>query len=92
MVKPSPLCVLDELDAPLDDTNVGRFTDIVHEFTKFSQFLVITHNKRTVSAADAIFGATMQEKGVTRLFSMRFNREKDEAEPSSPGGGFTMAR
>ncbi|MFM2131044.1 MAG: chromosome segregation protein SMC [Opitutales bacterium] len=92
MVKPSPLCVLDELDAPLDDTNVGRFTDIVREFTKFSQFLVITHNKRTVSAADAIFGATMQEKGVTRLFSMRFNREKDEAEPSSPGGGFTMAR
>ncbi|MEY2820701.1 MAG: hypothetical protein RL105_273 [Verrucomicrobiota bacterium] len=92
MVKPSPLCVLDELDAPLDDTNVGRFTDIVREFTIFSQFLVITHNKRTVSAADAIFGATMQEKGVTRLFSMRFNREKDEAEPSSPGGGFTMAR
>ena len=92
MVKPSPLCVLDELDAPLDDTNVGRFTDIVREFTIFSQFLVITHNKRTVSAADAIFGATMQEKGVTLLFSMRFNREKDEAEPSSPGGGFTMAR
>lgn len=92
MVKPSPLCVLDELDAPLDDTNVGRFTDIVREFTRFSQFLVITHNKRTVSAADAIFGATMQEKGVTRLFSMRFNRERDEAEPSSPGGGFTMAR
>ena len=92
MVKPSPLCVLDELDAPLDDTNVGRFTDIVRQFTKYSQFLVITHNKRTVSAADAIFGATMQEKGVTRLFSMRFNRDKDEAEPSSPDGGFTMAR
>lgn len=92
MVKPSPLCVLDELDAPLDDANVGRFTDIIREFTRFSQFLVITHNKRTVSAADAIFGATMQEKGVTRLFSMRFNKEKDEAEPSQPGGGFTMAR
>ena len=92
MVKPSPLCVLDELDAPLDDTNVGRFTDIIREFTRFSQFLVITHNKRTVSAADAIFGATMQEKGVTRLFSMRFNKEKDEAEPTQPGSGFTMAR
>jgi chromosome segregation protein len=91
MVKPSPLCVLDELDAPLDDTNVGRFTDIIREFTRHSQFLVITHNKRTVSAADAIFGATMQEKGVTRLFSMRFNKERDEAEPTSPGG-FTMAR
>jgi chromosome segregation protein len=53
---------------------------------------VITHNKRTVSAADAIFGATMQEKGVTRLFSMRFNKDRDEAEPNQPGGGFTMAR
>ncbi|NBN95113.1 MAG: chromosome segregation protein SMC, partial [Verrucomicrobia bacterium] len=92
MVKPSPLCVLDELDAPLDDANVNRFTDIIREFTRFSQFLVITHNKRTVSAADAIFGATMQEKGVTRLFSMRFNKDRDEAEPNQPGGGFTMAR
>ena len=92
MVKPSPLCVLDELDAPLDDANVNRFTDIIREFTRFSQFVVITHNKRTVSAADAIFGATMQEKGVTRLFSMRFNKERDEAEPTQPGGGFTMAR
>ena len=92
MVKPSPLCVLDELDAPLDDANVGRFTDIIREFTRFSQFVVITHNKRTVSAADSIFGATMQEKGVTRLFSMRFNKDRDEAEPTSPGSGFTMAR
>jgi chromosome segregation protein len=92
MVKPSPLCVLDELDAPLDDANVGRFTDIIREFTRFSQFVVITHNKRTVSAADAIFGATMQEKGVTRLFSMRFNKERDEAEPTTPGAGFTMSR
>lgn len=93
MVKPSPLCVLDEIDAPLDDTNVGRFTDIIREFTRFSQFIVITHNKRTVSAADAIFGATMQEKGVTRLFSMRFNKDKDEAEPAAGSGtGFTMAR
>ncbi len=92
MVKPSPLCVLDELDAPLDDANVARFTDIIREFTRFSQFVVITHNKRTVSAADAIFGATMQEKGVTRLFSMRFNKDRDEAEPTQPGGGFTMAR
>ena len=92
MVKPSPLCVLDELDAPLDDANVGRFTDIIREFTRFSQFVVITHNKRTVSAADSIFGATMQEKGVTRLFSMRFNKERDEAEPTAPGSGFTMSR
>jgi chromosome segregation protein len=81
MVKPSPFCVLDELDAPLDDVNVGRFTDIVREFTRHSQFLVITHKKGTVAAADAIFGVTMQEKGVTRVYSMRFNRERNEAEP-----------
>ena len=91
-VRPAPFCVLDEVDAALDEANVGRFTDIIREFTRFSQFVVITHNKRTVSAADAIFGATMQEKGVTRLFSMRFNKERDEAEPTSPGSGFTMAR
>lgn len=89
MVKPSPFCVLDELDAPLDDANVGRFTDIVREFTKFSQFLVVTHNKRTVSAADTIYGVTMQEKGVTKLFSMRFNQSTLDAEaakqPDLPG-------
>jgi chromosome segregation protein len=86
MVKPSPFCVLDELDAPLDDVNVGRFTDIVREFTRHSQFLVITHKKGTVAAADAIFGVTMQEKGVTRVYSMRFNRERNEAEATSPQG------
>ncbi len=76
MVKPSPFAVLDELDAPLDDINVGRFTDIVREFVQYSQFLIVTHNKRTMAAADALFGVTMQERGVTKLFSMRFNSEK----------------
>ncbi len=71
MVKPSPFCVLDELDAPLDDANVGRYTDLLKEFTRYSQFLVISHNKRTMSAANTIFGVTMQERGVTRLISMR---------------------
>lgn len=98
MVKPSPFCVLDELDAPLDDANVGRFTDIVREFTKYSQFLVVTHNKRTVSAADTIYGVTMQERGVTKLFSMRFNKDDGPAEetkqPVLPGmqNAYTMAR
>lgn len=72
MVKPSPFCVLDELDAPLDDANIGRYTDILKEFTAYSQFLVITHSKRTVSAANTIYGVTMQERGVTKLVSMRF--------------------
>jgi chromosome segregation protein len=98
MVKPSPFCVLDELDAPLDDANVGRFTDIVREFTKYSQFLVVTHNKRTVSAADTIYGVTMQERGVTKLFSMRFNKDSGDTEepkqPVLPGmqQAYTMAR
>ncbi len=78
MVKPSPFCVLDELDAPLDDANIGRYTDLLKEFTRYSQFLVISHNKRTVSAAQTIYGVTMQERGVTRLISMRFNNQNTE--------------
>ncbi|MBO6102543.1 MAG: chromosome segregation protein SMC [Opitutales bacterium] len=80
MVKPSPFCVLDELDAPLDDANIGRYTDILKEFTKYSQFLVISHSKKTVSAADTIYGVTMQERGVTKLISMRFNPESNDTE------------
>lgn len=77
-VKPSPFCVLDELDAPLDDANIGRFTLMLREFTRYSQFLVISHNRRTISASDTIYGVTMQEKGVTSLISMRFNKKDKE--------------
>jgi len=80
MVKPSPFCVLDELDAPLDDANIGRFTEMLKRFTEFSQFLIITHNKRTIAASDSVFGVTMQEKGVSRLVSMRFNHNTQKAE------------
>ena len=79
MVKPSPFCVLDELDAPLDDANIGRYIDILREFTRYSQFLVITHNKRTMSAAQTIYGVTMQERGVTSLISMRFGDSAAES-------------
>jgi chromosome segregation protein len=82
MVKPSPFCVLDEIDAPLDDANIGRFTGMLERFLEFSQFLIITHNKRTISVADTIYGATMQEKGVSRLVSMRFNKSTGKAEVS----------
>jgi len=87
-VKPSPFCVLDELDAPLDDANVVRFTEMLQQFTRFSQFLVITHNKRTIAAAQSIYGVTMQEKGVSQLVSMRFNQhtEKAEAMAAEPAG------
>lgn len=80
MVKPSPFCVLDELDAPLDDANIGRFTQMLKRFTEFSQFLIITHNKRTIASADMIYGVTMPEKGVSRLLSMRFNHDRGVAE------------
>ncbi|MCB1121164.1 MAG: chromosome segregation protein SMC [Verrucomicrobiae bacterium] len=75
MVKPSPFCLLDELDAPLDEANIGRFVEILRQFTKHSQFLIITHNKRTIASADTIYGVTMQERGVSKVLSMRFNRD-----------------
>jgi chromosome segregation protein len=73
MVKPSPFCLLDELDAPLDESNIGRFTELLKRFVHESQFIIITHNKRTVSAAKAIYGVTMEERGVSKTVSMRFN-------------------
>jgi chromosome segregation protein len=80
LVKPSPFCVLDELDAPLDESNIGRFTDLLKKFVKDSQFIIITHNKRTVAAANAIYGVTMEERGVSKTVSMRFNHERGTAE------------
>jgi len=82
MVKPSPFCVLDEIDAPLDDANIGRFTGMLETFLEYSQFLIITHNKRTISVADTIYGVTMPEKGVSRVISMRFNKATGKAEAS----------
>jgi chromosome segregation protein len=80
-VKPSPFCILDEIDAPLDDSNVERFLNVVKQFVDKCQFIIITHNKRTMSIADVIFGVSMQEKGVSKLLSLEFNREKTP-EPS----------
>lgn len=75
LVKPSPFCILDEIDAPLDDANIDRFTKILNEFSKNTQFIVVTHNKRTMEAADTLYGVTMQEEGVSKLVSVRFNEE-----------------
>jgi chromosome segregation protein len=80
MVKPSPFCLLDELDAPLDESNIHRFTNLLKQFVKESQFIIITHNKSTVAAADALYGVTMQERGVSKTVSMRFNKQLGEAE------------
>ncbi len=80
MVKPSPFCLLDELDAPLDESNIGRFTELLKKFVHESQFIIITHNKRTVAAAGVIYGVTMEERGVSKTVSMRFNAERGEPE------------
>jgi len=84
LVKPSPFCLLDELDAPLDESNIGRFTELLRKFVKDSQFIIITHNKRTVATANAIYGVTMEERGVSKTVSMRFNHERGEAEARHP--------
>jgi chromosome segregation protein len=70
--RPSPFCILDEVDAPLDEINVGRFSDKVIEMSRETQFLVITHNKRTMEAARALYGVTMEELGVSKLVSVKF--------------------
>jgi chromosome segregation protein len=75
LVKPSPFCILDEVDAPLDDANVDRFTRILKKFSDNTQFLVVTHNKRTMEAASALYGITMEEEGVSKLVTVRFDKQ-----------------
>jgi chromosome segregation protein len=71
MIKPSPFCLLDEVDAPLDDANIGRFNDMVELMSDTSQFIIITHNKRTMEIADNLYGITMEEPGISKMVSVR---------------------
>jgi chromosome segregation protein len=72
LIKPAPFCILDEVDAPLDDANVGKFTNMIRKFSENSQFIIVTHNKMTMSAVDVIYGVTMQEAGVSKLVPVDF--------------------
>ena len=87
MVRPSPFCLLDEIDAALDDANVNRFVQLLREFGATSQFIVITHNKKTVASAETLLGVTMAESGVTKLVATRIKNNEVVREQSVPQGG-----
>ncbi|HET6361430.1 MAG TPA: chromosome segregation protein SMC, partial [Gemmatimonadota bacterium] len=89
LVKPSPFCILDEVDAPLDDANVSRFLKMIRHFSEETQFIVITHNKRTMAEADYLYGITMEEPGVSSLVSVSL--ESDDPERSKNGAGGSRA-
>jgi len=77
--QPSPFCILDEVDAPLDEANVGRFADMVAQMGTHTQFIVVTHNRRTMEMAPVLYGVTMQEPGVSKIVSVRWNAEAAQA-------------
>ena len=80
LYQPSPFCVLDEVDAPLDETNVGRLADMLRSMSEGTQFVIVTHSKRMMVAADMIYGVTMQEPGVSKIVSVRLGgREQQRA-------------
>jgi chromosome segregation protein len=73
LTKPSPFCFLDEVDAPLDDVNIDRFIEMIQEMSVHSQFVLVTHNKKSMQAAEVLYGITMGEPGVSKVVSVRMN-------------------
>ncbi|PYK60099.1 MAG: chromosome segregation protein SMC [Verrucomicrobia bacterium] len=92
MVRPSPFCVLDEMDAPLDESNINRFIKVLERFVSQSQFIIITHNKRTIAKADILYGVTMEERGVSKLVGMKMTppRKAEANGASAPLEGATQ--
>ena len=87
MVRPSPFCILDEMDAPLDESNINRFIRVLERFVKQSQFIIITHNKRTIAKSDILYGVTMEERGISKLVGMKLaapqSAEQNGARPAA---------
>ncbi len=77
LVRPSPFCLLDEVDAPLDEANIGRFLDLIKELSSETQFVIITHNQQSMAAADVVYGVTMEERGVSKVLSIKLNERAD---------------
>jgi chromosome segregation protein len=87
MVRPSPFCILDEVDAPLDESNINCFIRMLDRFVKQSQFIIITHNKRTIAKADVLYGVTMEERGVSKLVGMKLTAPRQAASEVASNGG-----
>ncbi len=87
MVRPSPFCILDEVDAPLDEGNINRFIRVLERFVQQSQFVIMTHNKRTIAKADVLYGVTMQERGVSKLVGMKLTAPQPVATERTPSNG-----
>ena len=87
MVRPSPFCILDEVDAPLDENNINCFTRVLDRFVQQSQFIIITHNKRTIAKADILYGVTMEERGVSKLVGMKLTAPAQPVTEAASNGG-----
>jgi chromosome segregation protein len=77
LIKPTAFCVFDEIDAPLDDVNTNRYNDLLRQIGKESQVILITHNKQTMEVADALFGITMEDKGISKLVSINLESNRE---------------
>jgi chromosome segregation protein len=80
--RPSPFCILDEVDAPFDEANIGRFVNVLHDFLNWTKFVIVTHSKKTMTAATTIYGVTMQESGVSKRVSVRFEDVSEDGQIS----------